>query len=326
MRFAQRLQRMLLAGVLIGLASACSNHKYGLVDENQVFESTTTYNNKVDVLLMVDNSSSMNVYQSRFASETQALIDTLNSIGLDYHIAVVSTDMRVGGMGGRFLGTPAVLTRATPDFASLLDLRIRLGQNGSNLEQVLASIQTAFGEQGAAAIQAGFLRLDAMLAVVVLSDEDDSSPGLPADDLSFFNKLKPPFSNGARSWVLNYIGTPSLLSSCPATIGGTPNPGLRWVALAEASGGSVDEICKTSLNAAVTNIKKRIIAYLTDYHLGRKPAIETIKVAINGVQIFQDMLNGWEYIEDGYIIRFHGTAVPSTESKVNIDFTPAEAK
>ena len=115
-------------------------------------------------------------------------------------------------------------------------------------------------------------------------------------------------------------------SSCSPLLGGSPTPGLRWISLAEESKGIIEEICKTSLKDAVNNIKTRIVSFLTDFYLNRKPVVESIKVSIDGKSIAQDSVNGWEYIENGYILRFHGEAIPSASAKLSIEFTPAEAK
>jgi hypothetical protein len=102
-------------------------------------------------------------------------------------------------------------------------------------------------------------------------------------------------------------------------------PGLKWIDLANASGGLVQPICDTTLAKAVENIRQRIVQVMTDFHIGRKPLLDTIVVKINGQLVPQSSTNGWEYIETGYLIRFHGSAIPGATDKISIDFKPAEA-
>jgi hypothetical protein len=301
----------------------CNKQTYSLPDQSQVFEQTVQYNNKVDIVLMVDNSSSMDTYQRKLADQVSGMIDSLNKIGMDYQIVVVTTDMRGGGNGGVFVGFPQILTPSTPNLSAVLTNRVRQGNGGSDLERGLQSIETALRGDSS------FLRSDAMLAIIALSNEDDYSAGSADDFRQYFDQLKPKFTgfNGeTQAWIVNFIGVPDLQSSCSTALDGIyKEPGLKWIALAQASGGLVQPICDTTLAQAVDNIRSRIVQVLTDFHLGRKPKIETIVVKINGQLIPQSNINGWQYIEKGYVIRFYGSAVPSADSSISVDFTPAEA-
>lgn len=305
------------------LAVACNKQSFSLPPESQVFEQTVQYNNKVDVLLMVDNSSSMDTYQGKMSDQAGGMIDALNSLGMDYRIVVVTTDMRGGGNGGVFVGNPKVLTASTPNLAATLKARIRQGNGGSDLERGLQSIETALNSEK------DFLRSDALLAVIALSNEDDYSSGTASYFKQYFDQLKPQFTGfggQTQAWLVNFIGVPNLQSSCSTALDGIyKEPGQKWIELAQLSGGLVQPICDTTLAAAMENIRKRIVQVLTDFHIGRKPKVETIVVKINGQVIPQSKVNGWEYIETGHIIRFHGTAVPGADARISIDFDPFEA-
>lgn len=315
---------LLLAAAL--LVTACNKQQYTIPQTSQEFGQTVTYNNKVDVLMMIDNSSSMDLYQNRLASQIPGMVNTLNSLGMDYRIVVVTSDMRTGGNGGMFVGTPKVLTKSTPNLANLLTPRIKNGTGGSDLERGMDSIRSVLSSGYLAGEGAGFLRDDALLALIVLSNEDDYSSGTTQNFADFLDTVKPPFTGFTKAWVLNFIGVPSLDSSCSTALDGIyKEPGTRWIDLATKSEGRVEAICDTSLGVAVDNVKKRIVEILTDFKLGRKPDVSTIKISINGVMIPQSKVNGWEYIEEGYIIRFHGTAVPGADARILVDFTPAEA-
>ncbi len=318
---------IIAVALMIGvLDTGCSKQQYSLPDESQQFGQTVTYNNKADIVLMVDNSSSMLQYQSKLAAQVPAMINSLNALGMDYRIVVVTTDMRTNGSGGMFVGSPKILTRSTANLASVLSARVNQGETGSDLERGLDSIRSVLQTSYLSNEGAGFFRDDALLAVIALSNEDDYSSGSVADYEAFFDTLKPKFKGTTQAWMVNFIGVPNLASSCSTTLDSTyKEPGSRWIELANYSGGKVEAICDTSLAAAVDNVRKRIVEVLTDYHLSRKPKVETIVVKINGKTIPQSMTNGWEYIPNGYIVRFHGTAVPGATDSISVDFTPAEA-
>lgn len=315
----------LTAGVL---SAGCSKQQYSLPDESVDFGQSVTYNNKVDVVIMVDNSSSMSQYQNKFANEVPAMLNSLNALGMDYRIVVVTSDMRSGGSGGRFVGSPRVLKKGDSNLSSTLASRVLQGQSGSDLERGLESIRSVLSPTYLNGEGAGFLREDALLAMIAISNEDDYSSGSVDSYADFFETLKPKFKGTTQAWLVNFIGVPNLTSSCttaPTPGGEFREPGSRWIELADASGGRVEAICDSTLANAVDNVRKRIVEVLTDFHLGRKPKVETIVVKVNGVVVPQSSTNGWEYIEQGYIVRFHGSAVPGADDRISVDFSPAEA-
>lgn len=309
---------MLALGLLL---LACNKQTYSLPETSEEFSQSIKYNNKVDIVLMVDNSSSMSTYQDRLASQAGSMITALNSYGMDYRLVVVTTDMRGGGNGGVFVGSPKVLTPATPNLSNVLTARIKQGNGGSDLERGLQSLETALKAE------TNFLREDALLAVLALSNEDDYSDFDINHYVQFFDTLKPKFKGVTQAWLVNFIGVPSLSSNCTTALDGIyKEPGLRWIELANVSGGLNQPICDTTLALAVNNIRQRIVEVLTEYVLERKPLVDTIVVKINGVMIPQSTTNGWEYIPEGHRIRLHGNVVPTSSSdKITVDFKPAEA-
>jgi len=304
----------------------CNKQQYGLPDQTQDFAQTVTYNNKVDVVMMVDNSSSMSQYQNKLANEIPGMIVALDQLGMDYRIVVITTDMRTGGNGGQFVGSPKVLSANTPSLASTLSARIKQGSGGSDLERGLESLKTVLSPTYLNGLGAGFLREDALLAVLALSNEDDYSSGSVASYVDFFDTLKPKFKGTTQAWLVNFIGVPSLSSSCSTALDGVyKEPGLRWIELANQSGGRVEAVCDSTLSQAVSNVRQRIVEILTDFHLDREPNVATIVVKINGAVVPRSTDNGWEYVSDGQFIRFHGSFVPTATDRIAVDYSPAGA-
>lgn len=192
----------------------------------------------LDVLFMIDNSSSMTVMQQKLAAQIPGFLAALQSLptGLpNIHLAVVSSDMGApgdatssigctstgddgqfrigttsgvpvdqhpgldggapgGAPGGNDAGAPGCsgaslddgatfisnvdgVANYTGNLSTLLSCMTALGDNGCGFEHQLASIARALGADGSAApaSNAGFLRPDAQLAIIVLSNEDDCS-------------------------------------------------------------------------------------------------------------------------------------------------------
>jgi hypothetical protein len=167
----------------------------------------------VDLLVMVDNSPSMDEEQAQLVSGMPAFLDALfanaATAGLDLslNVGVVSSDMGtdgialgtcpvpLGGDHGCLLHTPrlpsgcgttypAFLSRTASTAGSYTTAEMAadfacvgtLGTGGCGFEQSLESAVAALTTNAAVGeCNEGFLRADSTVAVLVLSDEDDCS-------------------------------------------------------------------------------------------------------------------------------------------------------
>lgn len=312
---------LLVAGILTG----CQGVSFDLPQTSDQFEQTISYNNKVDILWIVDNSTSMLKHQQRLSAQIPELVSKLNSLKMDYHMAVISSSM--GGSlpdGGKFLGSPGYLTSKTANLASLLTARMVVGEAGSNNERGLESMERVLSAPYSSGDGKGFLRDDALLVVIALSDEEDKSQPVSSAVRyysDFLDSIKTPWIDGSRSWLFNFIGVLDLSSQC-RTFNDYAEPGEIFKGLASASGGVQESICNNSLASAIGNIRARMYEILTDFKLSNIPAIETIVVKINGQIIPRSQDDGWDYIESLNLIRFYGSAVPAADSTISIDFKP----
>lgn len=316
--------RLLFCANVVLTLLACSGQKFTLPPAQQEFAQTITYNNKVDFIFMIDNSSNMAVYQQRLADQVPELMQKMNSLALDYHIGVVTSDMRTGGSGGRLLGQGRFITAGTPNQVAILQSLVNQGQAGSDLERGIESIYQVLQPSYLNHDGLGFLRPDSLLVLIFLSNEDDYSTISLANMKAFLDQLRPIDKHGQKTWIANFLGILNIDGDCKST----PyyiEAGLRYMDLADASGGLKATICHTSFGQAIQNIHARIAEVLTDYYLVRRPVVESITVIVDGVEIPKDNQNGWTYEAEGNFIRFHGTAIPKSDVRIVIDFQPAEA-
>ncbi len=309
--------------------SACSGQKFGLQPESQTFGHKVEYNTEVDVLLVIDTSGSMGQHQEQLAQQMPSFVAALDRTRLDYRVAVTTMDMGNGGAKGRFISgpgsAPPVLPFSHPGLGSVLASRVRLGETGSTVERGLQAMKAALTAPNNEGANAGFLRKDSLLSVIFLTNEEDESA--EEDYAAFLNGLKPPLSSGERSWVANFIGVMPNDSGCNTAQWNYRDPGLRYIRLAQESGGRSESICSADLRLAVEKIKARIIEIVTEYSLGDRKANETtIKVYVDGILLPEDPTNGWTYNEDRNSITFHGAGVPAPGSTIHVDFTPEGVK
>lgn len=153
---------------------------------------------KVDILWVVDSSGSMAPKQARLAANFQGFINQLVTANppIDFHIAVTSTDTDDTNARGKL--RPWSLGASSENYISCTPMNGTVVCNtGANLNSVI----TAFGQMSAVGINGSaaerglyaaylalteptnittpvfdrFIRPDAALYVVVVSDEDDAS-------------------------------------------------------------------------------------------------------------------------------------------------------
>lgn len=320
--------------VCVGITS-CNNTptNFALPSAEQKFDQVISYNNKVDILFVIDNSRSMLQYQNNLARKIPELIATLNSLKMDYHVAVTSSTMASDSnrypMTRQILGTPKHLTEQN---INLLSNRLLVGESGSDLERgldAMAFVTGGYAQQFAP----GFLRSDALLSIIFLGEEDDQSSefgsGNSNDFINYLNRLKPPFKEGGRAWIANYIGT--VTNQACDNLGGFVSIGAGYIRLVTASNGVKESICNSDLSRAVANIKTRIIGQLTQFYLKSAPNKTTLKVVVGGRIVNEDAINGWSLESETnvdkiqYFIRFHGSSVPKADEGIKIDYLPLGA-
>jgi hypothetical protein len=174
--------------------------------------------NNVDVLLMIDDSSSMTEMQQKLYAQLPTFIQSLESLPSppSLHLAVVSSDMgapgdlmasigcTAAGDQGEFHSMPeGTCTNTTltagatfisdvdmvPNYTDanagdVLQCIALLGDKGCGFEHQLASVDRALGADGLGPVpstNAGFLRPNAYLVIVMLTNEDDCSAPTPTE-------------------------------------------------------------------------------------------------------------------------------------------------
>lgn len=309
--------------------TGCSNGtSFGIGAEEAKYDSTIKYNNKVDIIWVVDDSSSMLPHQQKLANEVSDMITKLNELKMDYRMVVTTTSVGTGYAGGTYTGNPKVLTKATADLVNLLKSRLIPGERGSNLEVGIQSLQNLLADSYVNDAGQGFHREESLLLINVLSDENDQTAGSSASVVqslkSRLDQFKKPFRPNVGGWIMNFIGVTDPECNRENSFG-QDMVGHRYMDLASSSGGKSFSICNTSLKDAVASLQARVLEIITDYPLASVPNLDTVRVYMNGVLVPRSSVNGWNYIPELRVIRFFGTAVPSSDVTVKVDYTPAGA-
>lgn len=307
----------------------------------------STANNKVDILWVIDNSGSMLTKQQRLATGFSSFSNVFVNKGFDFHMAIVTSDTRTVGAGGQasiFQGAPSVITGSTVNFANVFQTNVQVGQTGDSAAKEMNAIVTSTGALLNTS-NTGFLRSDAHLAVIILSDADDNdSTETTATTLSHLSTLKPDlYDVVSRSYKKNYTVSAVAVNSMTDTdcydmdkdgavdndgnSDGVPDiqlyeEGTKFKTLVNATSGSFASICKADFSDGLNTISQRIAEAITEIKLARVPQVATITVLFNGNSVPQSAADGWTYDATNNKIVFHGSYIPQDNTSIQIGYIP----
>lgn len=351
------LERAYIRSVSLALASAalfgCSNGTPSfslLADENSFDQNPSITNGKIDILWVIDNSGSMDSSQQNVAQNFSSFIQLFNSKGMDYRMAVITTEayrgifasdefarFRNGTASAGYTGV-YVIEPSTPDLEQTFLQNMLQGINGSGDERAFQSIKEAL--TNAVNSDYDFPRQDAFLSVILVSDEDDFShdgtehrggqysySGLHTvqsyvdflDELTAGSALE-------RNFNVNSIAIldQDCLSELNSEVSGR-RIGNRYIELSEATNGVVGSLCG-NFGEILSNISNRIIELTTAFYLTREPNPDSIQVFIDGSPTPRDSTNGWQYNAVNNSITFHGLYIPAAGTKITVRFDPVTIK
>ncbi len=201
--------------------TACSNVEFS---HQYSYQEGEFFVGHVDILFVVDNSGSMSSEHKHIASRFNMYIKSLDESGLDYQIAMITTDVSASpnnsqhksGNGdgayqdGKFLEFEEGVTILTEDHSRRVELFSRLIQRKETISCEMNNFVNdecaSFDERGIYAASLAierrdrnFFRKGTHLAIVFISDEDERSTGgepsnhitLPEEYLTLDSKDKP---------------------------------------------------------------------------------------------------------------------------------------
>lgn len=270
-----------------------------------------TVNNykKVDVLFVIDNSGSMEYEQQSMAHRTSQLLSILQ--GLDYQIAVTTTDPRninlgdgrlipiAGGNGIKIISSSMAMSTAQ----TMLSQTLQRPETGSGDEQGIRSVYRAIERynQNENDLRA-FLRADAQLSVVLISDEDESANTTKNDPASLLSLINSTWS-GQKRFNFNSIITRPNDTACFSTHG--YSYGHRYHSISTMTGGVIGNVCDMDYSNQVRGIADEIRRLLKTLTLSCPPLSQfPIVIKKDGI------VSSLEYAVEGLNIKFTNELEP----------------
>jgi hypothetical protein len=296
----------------------------------------------VDILFVIDNSGSMMEEQENVARNLTGFFEFAERQGIDYHLGVATTDIESANHSGRFqpfplpAGEPRVrmITRTTPDGRGHLAKNIRVGTVGSSCEAGLEAAYLALSSPliGDPDHNGSFLRRDAFLSVILLSDEEDSSqPGMcmgritHPGDTAFFTNFFFSIKGHRRQNMFTFssiVSDPDITGGCSSACGQGFSPGRRYVDVTRRTAGVYTSICDCDFRTRLEELGRTAFGYKTEFFLENPPAPDQpIAVVVNGVERTRDV--EWEYDPVNNSIQFMAATIPEPGWPIDVSYTVA---
>ena len=231
---------------------------------------------RLDVLFVVDDSPGLGRVQAALQEAAGQLLAVAEARGADVHFGVITTDMAAAPRSGRLLGTPAFVTSQSPDLVTELHLRLAPGTGGSETEQGILAAVTALGPSLTAGDNAGFLRPDADLAILFVSNEDDGSP--TATPIGEHLAALRGAAGSGRLILGAIVGQPT--GSCAGPHGGATAAPRYAQLLGRHEGAVLSSIC-SDMRLGLRRFAEVAVGGVA-FPLAGQPVISTLGVRVNG--------------------------------------------
>ncbi|MGC4121797.1 MAG: vWA domain-containing protein [Myxococcales bacterium] len=254
---------------------------------------------KIDVLWVVDNSASMQPEQEELATSFTRFMELFSRGQVDYRIAVTTTD--VFNDEGLFIGNPEIVDPSLSDPVAAFQKNVKVGTGGKGHEEAFEAARRAIDrEKQAASVVLGeraacvaacpgggsesckdscaaahmprFMRPEAHLYIIFVSDEDEQSFGEIRYYQRYFEESLGTGNEGAVSVAVIVGDVPS--PPCDATAG------TRYVALAQAMSGIVGSICDATFDKQLEKIALDAAGLKRKFGLSKKPDTTTLEPTV----------------------------------------------
>ena len=299
----------------------------------------------VDILWVIDNSGSMIEERLQLGQKFDKFMNRLLESGADFQIGVISTDADEPTQAGRLQGTNKIITNLTANPQEAFALNIDIVATTNIWEKGLDAMRKALSEEMTDTDKPnqGFLREEASLFVIILSDEDDSSRGLPAYYARWLSHLK---GKGEENLVsLSAIAGPKPAGCADAIVG------ERYFQVQEATGGYAHSICSDDYGPVVDELGMNAAGLRRKFYLSGNPFEDSLVVIVyleNSTQCqktddcggelicttrrrcgqiidsTQDSQEVWIYQEGDQTIFFPGSYLPPANSEVDVSYLRRE--
>ena len=238
-------------------------------------EHIQTWENPIDppsdILFSVDLSCSMDDDAAMLGSNFQSFINELSNYSNDWQIMVANNDNGCNNSG--------ILTPSTSGYQSIFANSVGCCE-GADTERLLTIASRAIDQTDPSECNANFIRSNAMLHVIMVSDEPEQSYSSWSSLVDQIIAKK----GDANNVRLSAIAGLYPYSSCAA-------PGTGYWDAVNATGGVYLDICTNWSNPSNLELLAEASVISASYPLDYTPAPVTIEVFVNGLA----QIGTWHY-------------------------------
>ena len=337
--------------------AACSDYDANRITVTDEFDQAPS--NQVDILWIIDDSTSMKEEQAAVKAAAAAFLYELENEDMDFHLGLITTDGdSTNAKAGVLLGTPPYVTSACRDdgddsdctYATDFGVRFEQGTEGSALEKGLEVALRAITVPLSQTYNAGFIRPGALLMLIQFTDENDCSDGgrlgasATGEDCYSRSEVLTPVTDLVRNIrdakeadggnvVMSGIIGPEASENCDFAV-----TGQRYRTAIQMLGGVEGDICLADYSAVMQSLGLAATGIKTTFQLEYAADPDEITVTVTppdgvAIDIPADDVNGYTYLEDYAQIQFNGESVPVREAKITVTYfktgpvpTPSETE
>jgi hypothetical protein len=193
----------------------------------------------------------------------------LEESGASYQIGVVSTDADDPTHSGRLQGNPLYISNSTPNAKDAFIQNVDLAETENRVEKGLDAMRLALSADLLAGHNSGFLRENAALFVIVVSDEDDGSIGDTRYYARWLDHLKAKGNENLVSFsaIVGAEGCENVTSF-----------GDRYIEVQEITNGLFYRICTPDYGPMVEDLGIKAAGLRRKFYLSQNPREDTIRV------------------------------------------------
>lgn len=274
---------------------------------------------EVDILFVLDNSSSMLTEQAKLSWNFPIFLDWFTGSDVAYHIGITSMDMDHPEHRGRLRAVDGSrwIDRDTLDAELTFERMVTLGTGGSTFEEGINAAYTAVAlrDEG---YNFGFRRESASLVVVAISDEDDQSDGDIIDLDGFIDWLGSQEGPSTDVTFISVVTPPMIYGP------GAEEPGDRYRQVTDAVGGQSWDIRLEDWSPVLDDLGMRALGMQRSFYLAAVPVPESIQVTVEDAGViysFEPEVD-WVYDPVGNAVEFI-EYLPDAGAVVEIGYTTA---
>jgi hypothetical protein len=269
------------------------------------FQQNENASGMLDILVVIDNSSSMEEEQLNLSTKLAPLLSYVEDS--DWRIGVVTSDPDDGCLRG-------LINKGDRNAVQAFATAVRAGTSGSGVERgVLQAVNALKGDCNGGS---SWLRPNSTVAVLMVTDEDNCSDGQKCNGaawtyadylLDYLNSIR---EVGVNARVYGLLWHPSEdQTQCPTGFRRAP----IYADLVDRSQGTWGSICDNDYSATLSAVSQDLSSILkTQFALDYEPYRSTVRVKVDGVL----QSSGYQLV--GNVIEF--SEAPAAGSTIEVDY------